>query len=68
MSEKRTFAIETNECPFLIKFHFIKLIAMDNQAVRVSGTMKEIKEKDPSIIKEWDTAIAKENSKDSQLR
>lgn len=46
----------------------MKLIAMDNQAVRVSGTMKEIKEKDPSIIKEWDTAIAKESSKDNQLR
>lgn len=46
----------------------MKLIAMDNQTVRVSGTMKEIKEKEPSIIKEWDTAIAKESSKDSQLR
>lgn len=41
---------------------------MDSQAIRVSGTMEEIKEKDPSIIKEWDTAIAKESSKDSQLR
>ena len=45
-----------------------KLIAMENLRVRVAGTMKEVKERDPAIIREWDLAIAKENAKESQLR
>lgn len=58
-----------NLCPFpfsVIKLK--KLIAMENMKVRASGSMKEIKEKDPAIIREWDLAIAKENAKDCQLR
>lgn len=45
-----------------------KLIAMENMRVRVSGSIKEIKERDPAIIREWDLAIAQENAKESQLR
>lgn len=45
-----------------------KLIAMESMKVRVAGTIKEIKENDPAIIREWDLAIAKENAKESQLR
>lgn len=41
---------------------------MENLGVRVSGSMKEIKEKDSAIIREWDLAIAKENAEESQLR
>jgi hypothetical protein len=45
-----------------------KLIAMDELRVRVTGSMNEIKEKDPAIIREWDLAIAKQNANESQLR
>lgn len=41
---------------------------MENMRVRVSGSIKEIKERDPAIIREWDLAIAQENAKESQLR
>lgn len=41
---------------------------MENMKVRVSGSLKDIKEKDSAIIQEWDLAIAMENAKDSQLR
>ena len=41
---------------------------MENMRVRVCGSLSEIKENDPAIIREWDLAIAKENAKDSQLR
>jgi hypothetical protein len=41
---------------------------MENLRVRVSGSMKEIKEKDPAMVREWDLAIAKQNAKQSQLR
>lgn len=44
------------------------MIAMENMRVRVNGSMKEIKETDPAMIKEWDLAIAMENAKESQLR
>jgi hypothetical protein len=41
---------------------------MENLRVRVSGSMKEIKEKDPAMVREWDVAIAKQNAKQNQLR
>ena len=41
---------------------------MENLRVRAAGSMKQIKEKDPAIIREWDLAIAKEQAKRSQLR
>lgn len=41
---------------------------MENMRVRVSGTMNEIKQKDPAIVREWDIIIAKESDKKSQLR
>lgn len=41
---------------------------MENMKVRASGAMKDIKEIDPGLIREWDLAIAKENAKESQLR
>lgn len=41
---------------------------MENLRVRASGSMNEIKEKDPAVIREWDLAIAKKNAKESQLR
>lgn len=41
---------------------------MESMRVRVSGSLSEIKAKDPALIKEWDQAIAKENAKESQLR
>lgn len=37
---------------------------MDDMRVRISGTMKAIKNADPAIIREWDAAIAKENAKE----
>lgn len=59
--------------PFLLHFTRLglvneKLIAMDNMRIRISGSLSEIKSKDPALIKEWDQAIAKENAKESQLR
>ncbi|CAO1396998.1 unnamed protein product [Diamesa serratosioi] len=65
MKHKRTILLVSQKTQLVYAADF--LIAMDNQTVRVSGTMKEIKEKEPSLIKEWDTAIAKESSKDNQL-
>lgn len=41
---------------------------MENMKVRVAGSLAEVKERDPAIIREWDIAIAKENAKESQLR
>jgi hypothetical protein len=41
---------------------------MENNGIRISGTMKEIKEQDPNIVRDWDAAIATENAKESQLR
>lgn len=41
---------------------------MDNSKIRISGTIKEIQEHDPDLIKDWDVAIAKENAKDNELR
>lgn len=62
-----------NLCPFshcsVIKLKTQKkLIAMESMRVRVTGSLAEIKEKDPAIIREWDLAIAKENAKESQLK
>ena len=42
----------------------IQIIAMDDMKVRIAGTMKNIKDIDPKIIREWDAAIAKENAKE----
>lgn len=41
---------------------------MDNNKIRISGTMKEIQEHDPNLIKDWDVAIAKESAKDNEFR
>jgi phage terminase large subunit-like protein len=41
---------------------------MESLRVRVAGSMEQIRETDPAMIREWDLAIAKENAKDSQLR
>jgi hypothetical protein len=41
---------------------------MENLRVRAAGSLEEVKAKDPAMIREWDLAIAKENSKESQLR
>jgi hypothetical protein len=41
---------------------------MENLRVRVAGSMEQIKENDPAMVREWDLAIAKENAKESQLR
>lgn len=41
---------------------------MENMKVRANGSLAEIKERDPAIIREWDLAIAKENAKESQLK
>lgn len=42
----------------------MELIAMENMKVRIAGTMKAIKDFDPSLVREWDAAIAKENAKE----
>jgi len=59
-----------NLCPFFVGSGLIplKIIALDNMKVRVAGTMQEIKEMNPAIIREWDAMIAKENAKEHQLR
>ena len=54
---------------FFLFFTFIfasltQIIAMDDMKVRIAGTMKNIKDIDPKIIREWDAAIAKENAKE----
>lgn len=41
---------------------------MENLRVRAAGSMEQIREKDPAVIREWDLAIAKENARKSQLR
>lgn len=41
---------------------------MEHMRVRVAGTMSQVRENDPAIIREWDLSIAKENAKDNQLR
>lgn len=37
---------------------------MEGMKVRVAGTMKIIKDVDPTLVREWDAAIAKENAKE----
>jgi hypothetical protein len=41
---------------------------MENMSVRVAGGMDEVRAKDPALVREWDSAIGKENAKDGQLR
>lgn len=41
---------------------------MENLRVRVAGSLGEVKEADPAIIRDWDHAIAKENAKQNELR
>ena len=40
---------------------------MADSKIRVAGTMKEIMEWEPQIVREWDELIAKENAQESQL-
>ena len=41
---------------------------MESNKVRATGTLSEIENNYPQIIREWHSIIAKEQSKDIQLR
>lgn len=49
---------------YFFSHRVMELIAMENMKVRIAGTMKAIKDFDPSLVREWDAAIAKENAKE----
>ena len=44
----------------------MQIIAMEDMRVRAAGKLGEVKEIDPTIVKEWDAVIAKENAKEEE--
>ncbi len=60
---KRTIVLVTQKTQLTRKADY--LVAMEDMKMRISGTLKSIKESDPSLVKEWAAAIAKENAKET---